>query len=244
MTTSHVPPQLGGDTCLPADREGIANAFTAIGGTFITPVAQLKTKLSKINAYIFDWDGVFNNGSKVGDQGSNFAEPDAMGINMLKLDYWLRNGKLPHTFIVTGEENKTAQFLARREHMNGAFYRCKFKMLALDRICKENGLKPDEIAFFFDDILDVELARSVGASFQINRAANPLFNQYLVENKICDYRTGSTGGSGGVREVCELIIGLTGSLPQAIETRIEFKGDYSKYLSDRNTIETVCEPVE
>ncbi|SMO70206.1 3-deoxy-D-manno-octulosonate 8-phosphate phosphatase (KDO 8-P phosphatase) [Saccharicrinis carchari] len=222
----------------------IQSQFTNIGGKFITPIDELMAKLSNIKAYIFDWDGVFNNGSKVGNQGSNFAEPDAMGINMLKLDYWLHHGKLPHTFIVTGEENKTAQFLAGREHMNAAFYKCKFKMLALDRICKENDLKPDEIAFIFDDILDVELARSVGVSFQINRVANPLFNQYLVENKICDYRTGSTGGNGGVREVCELIIGLTGSLPQAIETRIEFKGNYSKYLSDRNKIETVCEPVE
>jgi len=218
--------------------------FENIGGTFITPADQLKEKLSKIKAYIFDWDGVFNNGSKVGDEGSSFAEPDAMGVNMLKLDYWLRNGNLPHTFIVTGEENKSAQFLAKREHMNAAFYRCKFKVRALDRICNENNITPDEIAFVFDDILDVELARSCGVSFQINRKANPLFNQFLEDSKACDYRTGTTGGNGGVREVCELIIGLIGSLPNAIETRIEFTGDYTKYLNERNEIETVCEPLE
>ncbi|WP_430934465.1 hypothetical protein [Saccharicrinis sp. 156] len=222
----------------------IQNQFENIGGRFIRPVDELKQKLSKIKAYIFDWDGVFNNGSKVGDEGSSFAEPDAMGVNMLKLDYWLRNGELPATFVVTGEENRSAQFLAKREHMNAAFYKCKFKVRALDRICIENNLKPEEIAFFFDDILDVELARTVGASFQINRKANPIFNQYLVDNKSCDYRTGSTGGNGGVREACELIVGLIGSLPNAIETRIEFTGDYTKYLNDRNLIETVCEPVE
>ncbi len=222
----------------------IQNQFENIGGTFITPEDHLKEKLSKIKAYIFDWDGVFNNGSKVGNEGSNFAEPDAMGINMLKLDYWLRNGKLPHTFIVTGEENKSAQFLATREHMNATFFRCKFKVKALDRICHENNLKPDEIAFVFDDILDVELARSCGASFQINRNANPLFNQFLIDNKSCDYRTGNTGGNGGVREICELIIGLTGNLSQAIETRIEFTGGYTQYLNERNLIKTLCEPVE
>ncbi len=222
----------------------IQTQFEEIGGFFITPVEELKQKLSKIKAFIFDWDGVFNNGSKVSNEGSSFAEPDAMGVNMLKLDYWLRNGQLPATFIVTGEENKSAQFLAKREHMNAAFFKCKFKVRALDRICKENNLKPEEIAFFFDDILDVELARSVGASFQINRKANPLFNQFLVDHKSCDYRTGSLGGNGGVREVCELIIGLVGSLSNAIETRIEFSGDYTKYLNQRNLIETVCEPVE
>ncbi|GAF02595.1 hypothetical protein [Saccharicrinis fermentans] len=222
----------------------IQSQFESIGGRFIKPVDELKKKLSGIKAYIFDWDGVFNNGAKTGYGGSNFAEPDAMGVNMLKLDYWLRNACLPATFIVTGEENESAQYLAKREHMNAAFYRCKFKVRALERICKEHQLQPDEIAFFFDDILDVELARSVGASFQMNRSANPLFNQYLEDNKVCDYRTGSAGGNGGVREACELIIGLTGSLPNAIETRIEFTGDYTQYLNERNLIETVCEPVE
>lgn len=221
----------------------IQEQFENIGGIFITPQTELKKKLSKIKAYIFDWDGVFNNGAKSGNEGSNFSEPDAMGINMLKLDYWLREGKLPHTFIVTGEENKSAQFLAQREHMNAAFYRCKFKVKALERICISYQLTPDEIAFVFDDILDVELARSCGVSFQISRSANPLFNQYIKDNKSCDYQTGHTGGSFGVREVCELIIGLTGSLPHAIETRIEFTGNYTKYLNQRDLIKTICEPI-
>lgn len=221
----------------------IQEQFENIGGVFITPPVELKRKLSKIKAYIFDWDGVFNNGSKIGDDGSNFSEPDAMGINMLKLDYWLREGKLPHTFIVTGEENKSAQFLAKREHMNAAFYQCKFKVKALERICISYQLTPDEIAFVFDDILDVELARSCGASFQISRNANPLFNKYLEDSKSCDYRTGNTGGSFGVRESCELIIGLTGNLPRTIETRIEFTGDYTKYIKERNLIKPICEPM-
>ena len=46
--------------------------FENIGGTFITPADHLKEKLSKIKAYIFDWDGVFNNGSKVGDRITSY----------------------------------------------------------------------------------------------------------------------------------------------------------------------------
>ncbi len=222
----------------------IEKTFKSIGGKFITPVDALQQKLKKIKAFIFDWDGVFNNGSKVGNEGSNFAEPDAMGLNMLKLDYWLRNKVLPYTYVVTGEENKIAQYLVQREHMNAAYYRCKFKVKALERICKENNLKPEEIAFVFDDILDVELARSCGASFQINRNSNPLFNQFLESSKSCDYRTGTTGGNNAVREVCELIIGLTGNLTNAIEARIEFTGKYTDFLNERNLISPICEPVE
>ncbi len=224
--------------------ENIKSAFTNIGGCFITETNKLTEKLKNIKAFIFDWDGVFNNGSKINEQGSNFAEPDAMGVNMLKFDYYLRNGELPKTFIVTGEENKTAQHLAKRERMNAVYNRCKFKVRALDKICKENNLKYNEIAFIFDDVLDVELARTCGVSFQINRKANPLFNNILEKNKYCDYRTASEGGNGGVREVCELIIGLIGDYNTTIEKRIEFTGKYSDYLTERNKIETVCEPIE
>ncbi|WP_068474219.1 hypothetical protein [Saccharicrinis aurantiacus] len=221
----------------------IQQQFENIGGTFITPVDELQEKLKKVKAFIFDWDGVFNNGSKVSDEGSNFSEIDAMGINMVKLNYWLNNGALPHTFVVTGEENRIAQFLAKRERMNAVFHQCKFKVKALKRICNDYNLQPDEIAFVFDDILDVELARSCGVAFQINRKANPLFNQFLVDNKSCDYRTGSAGGNGGVREISEVVIGLTGDMNKTIETRIEFVTDYTKYLNDRNKIETICEPM-
>jgi 3-deoxy-D-manno-octulosonate 8-phosphate phosphatase (KDO 8-P phosphatase) len=157
----------------------ITEHFTDLGGVFITPAEDLKEKLSQIKAFIFDWDGVFNNGAKSSEVGSNFCEPDAMGLNMLKLDYWLRNKEIPYTFIVTGEKNLSAQYLAQREQMHGVFYNCKFKVKALENICSEYNLNTNQIAFAFDDILDVELAKRCGASFLINRTANPLFNQYI-----------------------------------------------------------------
>jgi 3-deoxy-D-manno-octulosonate 8-phosphate phosphatase (KDO 8-P phosphatase) len=53
----------------------VEKIFTSIGGTLIIPFNDLKNKAKKIKAFVFDWDGVFNNGSKTSDKGSPFAEP-------------------------------------------------------------------------------------------------------------------------------------------------------------------------
>ncbi|TAJ09745.1 phosphatase [Marinilabiliaceae bacterium JC017] len=216
----------------------IEKIFSEMGGQFITPFSFLKEKVKKVKAIIFDWDGVFNNGSKATDMGSPFAEPDAMGMNMFKLDYWLRNKQFPLTFIVTGENNKLGLNLARREHMNAVFLNYKNKTKALEFLCESYHITPEEIAFVYDDILDIDVARKVGVSLLIDRSGSPLMKQYLIDNKICDYITGNPGGQCAVREVCELLIGANGDMNNTIETRVKFVGDYEHYLRDRDQIET------
>jgi 3-deoxy-D-manno-octulosonate 8-phosphate phosphatase (KDO 8-P phosphatase) len=38
--------------------------FTGLGGSFLTPPQEIGHRLKSIKAYLFDWDGVFNNGEK------------------------------------------------------------------------------------------------------------------------------------------------------------------------------------
>lgn len=53
-------------------------------GQFVTSEADIAKRLSKAKAFIFDWDGVFNNGFKQGQAGSGFSEVDSMGTNLLR----------------------------------------------------------------------------------------------------------------------------------------------------------------
>jgi 3-deoxy-D-manno-octulosonate 8-phosphate phosphatase (KDO 8-P phosphatase) len=212
--------------------------FTGLGGRFVTPFNRFKTKASRINAFVFDWDGVFNSGIKASDEGSPFLEPDSMGLNMLRLNYYLVHGKVPPVFIITGENNKTAVTFARRENLNSVFLSFTNKTEALDIICKEYGLEDDEIAFMFDDILDFGAARRTGMTFLVKHPGNPLTKDFVVSNNICDYVTGNSGDSEAVREVCELMIGITGDMGKTIETRIRFEGTYKEYLAERGKIET------
>ena len=64
--------------------------FTQLGAKFITPISEIDRKLTHIKAFVFDWDGVFNNGVKNENKSSNFNEIDSMGTNMLRFSYFLK----------------------------------------------------------------------------------------------------------------------------------------------------------
>jgi 3-deoxy-D-manno-octulosonate 8-phosphate phosphatase (KDO 8-P phosphatase) len=53
--------------------------------------------------------------------------------------------------------------------------------------------------------------------------------------KSADYTCGSAGGTGAVRETCELMIGLNGNYEQVITERKNFSETYSDYLALRKS---------
>lgn len=215
----------------------LQNKFESIGGQFFTPENIFRKKAENIKAYIFDWDGVFNNGGKSGELGSPFSEPDSMGTNMLRFSFLLKNKSLPLVFIATGAKNISAINFAKREHFHGIFLKYKNKATAVKSIEKEHGISPENMAFFFDDILDLGAAKICGLSFCIKRKANPLFNEYVSENNLCDYMSAHSGGNHGLRECCELLIGLNGNYGETISKRAKYIGAYQEYLSARDGVE-------
>lgn len=206
-------------------------------GKFITPPTTLQQKLSAIKAYVFDWDGVFNNGQKDERGSSPFNEVDSMGTNLLRFNHFLRTGELPCFFVISGENNKAAQTLASREHFHAVYSGIKYKPEALEHLCAACSLKPQDIAFVFDDVLDFSVAARVGARFMVGRACNPLMIDYAVQQQFVDYITACDGGNSAVREVVELIMGLNGSYAQTLEKRMNFTAIYKDYLKRRTRIE-------
>ena len=218
--------------------EFVVKLFQDGGGQFVTPPSVFTDKLKKIKAILLDWDGVFNDGFKRGTEGSIFSEVDAMGTNMLRYAFWKRDGKLPVTAIITGENNPSAQVLAQRERFHDLFFLTKNKAVVFDSFCKKHGLHADEVMFFFDDVLDLEVARLCGLRILIGRSASPMLSQYARENSLADYITGHHGGSHGLRESCELTVGLMGLFDIVIKGRSQFSDNYKAYLADRQKIET------
>jgi 3-deoxy-D-manno-octulosonate 8-phosphate phosphatase (KDO 8-P phosphatase) len=212
--------------------------FTEPGGIFLTPALEIGQSLEKTKAFIFDWDGVFNDGRKSNLTESDFSEIDSMGINLLRFDYWLRNNRFPQIFIITGMNNQSAVEFAKREHLDGIFIDIKNKKEAFEFICSDYRINSKEIAFIFDDVLDIEVAKMSGLSFSVGRKSNPLLTEYIIQNKICNYISSFSGKDHAVREICELIIGLSGNYTKAVDLRIQFKGEYEDYLNKRNSIKT------
>ncbi len=214
----------------------IQEIFEKQGGQFITSISKIQKKLNKIKAYIFDWDGVFNTGTKGESKSSNYSEIDAMGTNMLRLGYWLANNKeLPVVSIITGENNSMAIYLAEREHFNHIYFNFKNKAIAFEHLLETYNLEPEDVAFCFDDILDFPITKKCGLKFMIGRKSSPLFNQYAIKNGYVDYISGQQGGNFAIREITELILGLLNQYDQALDERSAFGRNYSEYLKQRNS---------
>lgn len=216
----------------------IENAYLNIGGKFITPIAELKKKLPNIKAFIFDWDGVFNDGQKSNTGGSNFSEVDSMGTNLLRYSHFMKNGQPPLTAVISGERNETAFYFCKRECFHYSFFKVTAKINALNFICEKENIKPNEVAYFFDDVLDLSMAEVCGLRILVNQKANPLFTDHCIKNNLVDYLTASQGGSFAVREATELLISLNENYENVITNRKNSTEDYKTYIEKRRTVKT------
>lgn len=212
--------------------------FTEQGGYFATRPDVLSQKLDKIQVYIFDWDGVFNDGRKSASSSSDFSESVSMGINMLRFSTYLKQGFNPKIYIVTGEQNPTSIHLASREYFDGVFFKIKNKVEALDHIKSMHSIQNENLGFFYDDILDLSIASVVGFRGMIKNSAAPLFAEYVKAHSLADYITSNSGGQNGLREACELVIGLNQNFEETVRQRVEFSSTYQNYLEQRSSINT------
>lgn len=216
----------------------IENMFTALGGQFVTPVDELTEKLRTIRAIVFDWDGVFNDGIKTEAGSSSFSEVDSMGTNLLRFGFWLHHaGQLPVVAIITGVTNGLADALAGREHFQACYSQAKHKIEVLAHFLDQHGLQPQEVAFFFDDALDLSVCEVAGVRIMVRRKANPLFTNYVIQHGLADYITGSQSGQFAVREGCELMLGLLGQFDTVMMERLRYRPVYDQYYQQRQAIQ-------
>ena len=212
----------------------IVNQF--FKGNFITPFNELQQKMQHIKAFVFDWDGVFNNAHKSYEGGSSFSEVDSLGITMMRFSYYLQHGKHAAVAVISGEQNKTAFYFVQREHYNNIFYRIKHKETALQFFCKQHHLQPSEILFVFDDVLDLSASAIAGARIMVQHSSNLLFTNYAVKNSFVDYLTANNGNNGAVREATELYMFANNTFNETIKQRIAFSKQYQNFMAQRNEI--------
>jgi len=218
--------------------QDIIRKFSELGGSFITSPEDLRKKIDGIKAFIFDWDGVFNNGQKIAGSGSPFSEVDSMGTNLLRFSHYLKTGQLPICAIISGEKNDSAISLSERECFHYSFFKTPHKIEALEFICKKQNITPSEVAYVFDDVLDLSIAKVCGLRILVRHKSNVLFENYCQKHRLADYITASDGNHYAVRETCELLMGLNGNFDECISQRGDYSKTYNDYLLLRRAIKT------
>lgn len=216
----------------------LIQTFVLEGAHLNCSVADIREKLSNVKVFLFDWDGVFNAGVKYGDQGSPFAEADSMGTNLLRLGYWLdHNGTMPITGVLTGAVNQGVEYFVNRERFDVCMRGFNNKQVAWSEFLDAFNVKPEEVAYVFDDVIDLPIAQVCGLRFCVNRRSSPAFRQYVIDKNLCDYITSNEGGQGAVREVCEFLLAVMDRYEDAVRVRTEYGvGEYLEYLNTRQQI--------
>jgi 3-deoxy-D-manno-octulosonate 8-phosphate phosphatase (KDO 8-P phosphatase) len=218
---------------------GIRERSGEHGVRFLTGEHDLQTRISRIKAVLFDWDGVFNDGFKDERGGSPFSEVDSMGVNLLRYALWRGNARTnPVAAIISGQQNHLAEKFAGRERFHALYMGFTNKPEAFDALLGTHGLRPEEVAFFFDDVLDLPIAAECGVRILISHRATHHFQRTVEGRGAADIIIPIGGGHHGLRMACELLIALQGEWEKVIEERVNYSTDYQAYLAARNAVRT------
>jgi 3-deoxy-D-manno-octulosonate 8-phosphate phosphatase (KDO 8-P phosphatase) len=154
------------------------------------------TGLKHTQLVVFDVDGVFTDGrfylSDDGVETKAFCTQDGFGIRQLiEADV--------HVAVISGRRSGAVEKRMHELGVKHVVQGSKDKVADFERIISELGVTPQQSAFVGDDVPDLALLRTVGTPIAVANA--------VAEVKAsCDIVTRSSGGSGAVREVCELVL--------------------------------------
>lgn len=210
--------------------------FLASGLRTTAPEPELLRRLARTKAVLFDWDGVFNDGFKDADGGSPFSEVGSMGVNLLRFALWLRNGALPKAAVITGQHNPYAERFAQRERLHGVYMGFTNKPEAFEAFLTKHGLQADEVAFFFDDVLDLPVAARCGLRVMIGSPVTTWLVEQVVARGEVDIVTANSGGNNGLREATDVVMALLGVGRDVIAHRASYSETYQRYLAERQAV--------
>ena len=162
--------------------------------------AAVRARVERVKFLVLDVDGVLTDGRLFyhddGTESKAFDVRDGHGIKML----WQAGIE---TAIISGRScplvDKRAADLGIKEVVQGV----KDKVPSLEKLLSDKGLKPEQMAFVGDDVVDLPVMNRVGFAVAVADASEHLFD-------MAHYVTLAPGGRGAVREVAELILGVQG----------------------------------
>jgi len=178
------------------------------GDILVTP--QILAQARQLKLLILDVDGVLTDGRLFfDDQGKEykcFHARDGHGIKLLR-----QTGV--EVAIISGRKSNSVALRMKSLGIEYVYQGHEDKISAFYEILDKLTIKPEQVGYVGDDLLDLPIMIKVGLAIAV-KDANFAVKQYA------DWCTPSEGGQGAVRDVCDLVM-------QAQET---FEKVLQKYL--------------
>lgn len=158
--------------------------------------SALLERLKRINLLIVDIDGVMTDGriiySIYGDELKFFDVQDGFGITLL-------NRVGIRAVIITVKKSRIVKMRARDLKVAKAYQGYTDKMRPFNKILRKFKVKPEEVCFMGDDLIDLPVLKRVGLAVAVPNAVDEVKSS-------AHYVTSKVGGRGAVREICDLIL--------------------------------------
>jgi 3-deoxy-D-manno-octulosonate 8-phosphate phosphatase (KDO 8-P phosphatase) len=159
-----------------------------------------KTKLANIELFVFDYDGVFNDGTILlmpdGSEVRQASTRDGFAVQ------WAVKQGLKLALLTGGSEKAVATRMVKLG-VEEVHLGCEDKFESLKALCEKLQIPLDKVAYMGDDIPDMLAMREVGL------AACPEDAVEEVRN-IAQYISPKGGGKGCVRDLLEQAMRLKG----------------------------------
>ena len=149
-----------------------------------------------IKLLVLDVDGVLTDGGiyfdENGVESKRFNALDGYGITML-----LSSGI--EVAIISGRKSKCVTYRMKNLGVKYCYQGRINKTQAFEELIAKLDLKPNQVAYVGDDIIDLPVMYKVALPIAVANA-----QKYVKEYAI--FSTQNTGGNGAVREVCDYIL--------------------------------------
>ena len=159
-----------------------------------------KDLLGQIQLLIMDVDGVLTDGGIIlhsdGTESKRFHVMDGHRIKM-----WQRAGG--QTAIISGRQTQVTTDRAEQLGITHILQGCLEKLPAFESLLEKTGMRPEQVAYIGDDLMDIPLVRRAGVGIAVANADDEL-------KKYADLVTLRAGGSGAVGEVIEYFLKASG----------------------------------
>jgi len=177
----------------------------------VTLSPDLRARAQGIRLLVLDVDGVLTDGRLYyganGEELKAFHIRDGLGLKLLR-------GSGVEVAIVTGRMSRAVELRAENLGLLYVFQGVSDKLAVFEQLLAKFALRAAAVAAIGDDLPDVPVLRRCGFAACVPEASAPVRGH-------AHYVTDRPGGSGAVREVCDLLLTAQGKLEGAMHEFIK-----------------------
>ena len=168
--------------------------------------ADLIARAQKIKLVAFDVDGVMTDGTLFladdGQEYKGFNSLDGHGLKMLK------NSGI-ELAIITGRSSRVVEHRAKNLGINIIHQGAHDKLAVYEAMCRELNIDCEATAYMGDDVVDLPVMRRAGLAISVPAAPELVkAHSHLITTR--------HAGHGAVREACEFLMRVQGTLDAAM----------------------------